>query len=59
MSVRHIPVQLSLDLRLLERVDQEAARAETRRSAWIAEAIRQRLNDEREESGNANSKATA
>ena len=59
MSVRHIPVQLSLDLRLLERVDREAARAETRRSAWIAEAIRQRFENERKETGHADDRATA
>jgi len=54
MSVRHVPVQLSLDLRLLERVDQAVTRAETKRSGGIAEAIRERLDrEEREGSDDA------
>jgi len=58
MSVRHVPVQLSLDLRLLDRVDAAVVRAEAKRSGWIAEAIRQRLDrEERRAHEDANSQA--
>jgi len=51
-------VQLSLDLRLLDRVDAAVVRAEAKRSGWIAEAIRQRLDrEERREHEDANSQA--